>query len=217
MQEHLDRFLEGLKEHLGGNLVSVVLYGSAAEDGHDPKKSDVNVMVVLHEASLDPLSSAEKILLQGQRKANIRPVFWTKAELKGLADTFPVEFTGILKSHKIIYGADPLKGVRISPKNLRHQLEFELASKLLRLRSAWSELRGDSYGLEVFLVQFGTSFGHLFQHAAKLLGKKLKPELSTPFEKCRQLKRKEIKLKRDGLEKLYHEVHDAASAIVKLL
>ncbi len=217
MQEHLDRFLDGLKEHLGGNLVSVVLYGSAAGDSHDSKKSDVNVMVVLKEASLDPLSSAEKILLQGQRKANIRPVFWTKEELKSLSDVFPVEFSGILKSHKVVYGTDPLKGVRVSTKNMRHQLEFELASKLLRLRSAWVELRGDSYGMESFLIQYGTSFGHLFKHAQKFLGKKLKPELARPFDKCRQLKRREIKLKRDDLEKLYRDVHNSASAIVKLL
>ncbi len=217
MQEHLENFLSGLKEHLGNNLVSVVLYGSGAKDGHDPKKSDMNVMIVLNEVSLDPLSLAEKIILQGQRKANIRPVFWTKGELKSFADVFPVEFSGILKNHKVIYGSDPLRGIRVSTKNLRHQLEFELASKLLRLRTAWAELRGDSYGLEVFLIQFGTSFAHLFQHAQKLLGKKLKPDLSLPFEACRRLKRKEIKLKRHELERLYQEVHDAATAVVKAL
>ena len=45
----LDQLVEKLSKALGDELVSVVLYGSAASGDHDEKFSDYNVLCVLRE------------------------------------------------------------------------------------------------------------------------------------------------------------------------
>lgn len=65
------------------------------------------------------------------------PLLFTREEIIRGADVFPVEFLNIMHDHKILYGEDILKDIKISKKNLRLQLEFEFRSKLIHLRSEY--------------------------------------------------------------------------------
>ncbi len=70
------------------------------------------------------------------------PLLFTREELIRGVDVFPVEFLNIRHDYKILYGEDLLKVIKISKKNLRHQLEFEFRSKLIHLRSEYLLSRG---------------------------------------------------------------------------
>ncbi|MEW6558066.1 MAG: hypothetical protein AB1349_12070 [Elusimicrobiota bacterium] len=214
MQKYLDGFCEALVQLYGDNLVSIVLYGSAVKREHILKESDVNVMVVVKELTLKKLASLEKTINRAQRKANISVVFWTEEELKNSADVFPVEFLDIKEKYQVLTGRDIISDISIDTKNLRHQLEFELRSKLLRLRNEWLNLKGSKALLFDFLTHAGTSFLHLFNYAQKLAEGKIDNSLSKPFKRCVSLKKKEVKLGRSGLEELYNEVHDSVSEII---
>ena len=54
----LDKLVEGLKTELGGDLLSVVLYGSAVTGDYQEKVSDLNVLCVLKEAGVAQLEKA---------------------------------------------------------------------------------------------------------------------------------------------------------------
>ncbi|HCJ67538.1 MAG TPA: hypothetical protein DHV62_09555 [Elusimicrobia bacterium] len=217
MEKYLNEFSQALSSSLGENLIALILYGSAVKGENVPKQSDVNVMVVLSELTLEKLSSLETIIHNGQRKAKINPVFWTEEELKNSADVFPVEFLDIKEKYRILYGKDIFSEITVNTKNLRHQLEFELRSKLLRMRNEWLNLRGRKTPLYDFLTRAGTSFLHLFNYAKKLSTNKFDNSLAEPFGKCIALKRKEIKLGRAELETLYSEVHNSVAKIIAII
>jgi hypothetical protein len=148
------------------------------------------------------------------RKENLVPVFWTERELKASSDVFPVEFTDLKECNKVLYGRNVVAEIIVDGKNLRHQLEFELRSKLLRLRSEWFSIKDSKPLLAHFLGRAGTSFLYLFTHAQKRFSGKLEDALAEPFKKCVALKKKEIRLDRKGLQELYEDVHASVCRIV---
>ena len=141
-------------------------------------------MVLLREVSLSCIDSIETSIHRARKKANIIPLFWGAEELKDSADVFPIEFQDIAQNSKVLYGADPFKGIAIDTKNLAHQLEFELRSKLLTLRSEWPKVKGSRSLLSDFLARAGTSFIYLFAHAQNLSGGKLDDSLAESFRTC---------------------------------
>jgi hypothetical protein len=58
----------------------------------------------------------------------------TAREWRSSADIFPMEYSDILESHKVLHGQLPEGGAAVETRNLRHQLEFEAMGKLLHLR-----------------------------------------------------------------------------------
>lgn len=214
MKRELDEFSSSMSELFRDNFVAAVLYGSSAKSENILNGSDANIIVVLKDFSLDRLSLAEKIVKRGKRKADISCVFYTENELKTAADVFPVEFADIKENYRILAGRDVVAEISVDTKNLRHQLEFEMRSKLLKLRGGWLNLKGSRTRLFNFLTGTGTSFLHLFNYAQKLSGGKLENSLTEPYKKCIGLKKKEIRLDRAGLENLYRDVHDSVSKII---
>jgi hypothetical protein len=109
-----------IKEILGENLVTLAEYYIG-----DEKK----LIAICRNLDLD--------ILQKLKKSEEIPILFTKEELMQGVDVFPVEFLNIKLHHKILYGEDLLKDLKISKENLRHQLEFEFRSKLIHLRSEY--------------------------------------------------------------------------------
>jgi len=109
-----------IKEILGENLLAIAEYYTG-----DEKK----LLVVCSAIDFDSLRRLKKI--------RELPLLFTKEELIRGVDVFPVEFLNIKQNYKILHGEDILKDIKISKKNLRHQLEFEFRSKLIHLRSEY--------------------------------------------------------------------------------
>ncbi len=216
MKESLESFKRELLQKIDpSNLSSFILYGSSARGDFVPGKSDVNVMVVLEEIHLPVLSSVQKLVKKAAKKWRIVPVFWTERELRNSADVFPLEFLDMKKAYQVIEGKDVISELEIHTGNLRHQLEFELRSKLLHLRDDWFTLKGSRKNLQEFLIRAGTSYRYLFQHAEELLGEPLGESIFAPLKTCAQLRKKEIKLDRSALETLYEQVHGSLVNVIR--
>ncbi len=156
-QERLASLVEGLTSALGPNLDSVVLYGSAARDDHSGRGSDLNVLVVVTDGSparLEPAAAAER---RWRRDGNPPLLFVTCEWMRNSADVFPIEFTDMLASRRVLHGRDPLEGVHVAPRNLRHQCERELRSLVLKLRAAYLDAGGRTRAHEeVVSASFGS-------------------------------------------------------------
>ena len=61
-ERDVERFAERLEGALGDDLVAAVLYGSAARGTYVKGRSDMNVLVVLRDASAEALRPAAPIL-----------------------------------------------------------------------------------------------------------------------------------------------------------
>lgn len=217
MQMNIDKFVQELKQSLTDNLVSVVLYGSAVKGELIQKQSDVNVMIMMKKVVLADISSVEKLIHKTQNKLRLNPVFWTIDEIRCSIDVFPIEFMDILSNHKILYGENMFNNISVDTKNLRHQVEFELRTKLLRLRNEWLSVAGNKALMFNFLTGIGTSFLHIFTYAQKIANNKLEDSLAEPFRTCVRLKKKEIKYGTPELESLYEEIHNSVEKIIEVV
>jgi predicted nucleotidyltransferase len=214
MDKLLQDWVKALKQELGNNLVSVILYGSAVRGDHVAARSDVNLMLVFKKLDLKQITKVGELMGRKVKRQLPQLVFWTEEELKHAWDVFPLEFEDIRENHQCLVGKDPFDKRKVDKKRTRYQIEFELRSKLLNMRDTWLRSNRDKYALEIFIVKAGNSFDYLIREAARVLGKKLAMPRDI-FEKIKKVKKKEIRLKRDELQALFHQLHETVESVIK--
>ena len=165
-----EELTERLKETLGPNLKSVVLYGSAAADDRTRVFSDYNVLVVVGEMGLETLKHLAPIARKWGAAGNPTPLLFTEQRLRGAGDVFPIEFLDIKTTHRILFGADPFAGLDIQTGHLRHQLEYELRGKLIQLRQRYMDTEGKPRAVIELAEKSISTFAVLFKATLRLLG-----------------------------------------------
>ena len=95
-----------LREAYGPDLVSVTLYGSAAR-GDQVAGSDLNVVVVLRDLSLESLERGAGAVRSWQTAGNRSLLFFSPEWIERSADVFPLEFSDMRQWHVVIEGSDP--------------------------------------------------------------------------------------------------------------
>jgi predicted nucleotidyltransferase len=135
----LAEFVARAQTVLGENLVSALLFGSAAED-RLRRDSDVNLLLVLrewHRAELDQLRDP----LRTMRAAiDLQVMLVLEAELPQVVEAFAVKFADIASRHRVLHGA--ALGARLQPSAsaLRTRARQELLNLTLRLRERYVAL-----------------------------------------------------------------------------
>ncbi len=137
MKHQFDAFVDDLKGTHGRNLASVVLYGSAVTGDFVKNQSDYNLLIALHKIAPEDLRAAQAPMREWSRLGYSVPVYFTVSELQNAADVFPIEFHQMEQAHIVLYGENVLAALNISDEYLRHQTEYELRSKLIKLRRAF--------------------------------------------------------------------------------
>ncbi|HUQ98497.1 MAG TPA: nucleotidyltransferase domain-containing protein [Gemmatimonadaceae bacterium] len=140
----LEELVSQLQLAYGGGLRSVVLFGSAVAGEHRPKQSDYNVLVVVDSLPLDRLRAVAAVSKAWAEDGNPPPMTFTTREFKASSDIFPMEYADILERHRVLFGDSPFDGIRVSPQDLRLQVEQQTMGKLLQLRQATMGAGGDS-------------------------------------------------------------------------
>ena len=170
IQQQIEAFIDDLRATHGRNLVSVVLYGSAAAGDFLPKHSDYNIMIALERITPKDLREAHACIREWHKLGHPVPVYFTVSELKNAADVFPIEFHQMEVAHKVLYGRDVLEGLAISDRFLRHQIEYELRSKLLLLRRQYIPASATVEGLVTLMAESLTSFAALMRAVLLMKG-----------------------------------------------
>ncbi len=176
MKQQFDAFIDDLKTTHGKNLASVILYGSAAAGDFVPRQSDYNLLIALHRITPKDLRNANACLREWSKFGNSIPVYFTVSELQNAADVFPIEFHNMEQARKVLYGVDVLANLNISDEYLRHQTEYELRSKLMRLRRSYISASTSVEGLTNLMAESVSSFVALFR--AVLLINGLEPPVT---------------------------------------
>lgn len=170
MSNPFQGLLHDLRATHGKNLASVILYGSAAAGDFVPHQSNYNLLVALHSITPKELRNAQPCLREWAKLGHPLPVYFTVAELADAADVFPIEFHQMEAVRKVLYGKDVLEGVKISDQNLRHQTEYELRSKLIRLRRHYIPASATVEELQRLMAESLSSFSALFRAVLLLHG-----------------------------------------------
>jgi hypothetical protein len=157
-------------EAFGEDLVSIILYGSAAGRHYRPGKSDINFMVVLSNAGIDRLDRAFPLIKKwGKRKVAV-PLFLTENYVETSLDVFPIEYLNFKRNHVLVHGKDVLETLKFEPDMVRLQCEREIKGKLLILRQAFLETAGEARLLKNVAVQSLGAFLAIFEALLYLKG-----------------------------------------------
>lgn len=126
----------------GKDLVSLMLYGSAAGGAYVKGKSDINVLAVLTPEGMGRLEDGFA-LVKNWRKRNVAvPLVMTKQFITSSLDSYPIEFLNMKNNSVLIHGENVLESLVFKPEDLRLQIERELKSKILLLREGYLESAG---------------------------------------------------------------------------
>jgi len=170
MDHQLTAFIDDLRSTHRGNLVAVILYGSAATGDRDHRRSDYNLLIVLDTIGPEDLRNAHAAIREWAKLGHNVPVYFTAKEVENASDVFPIEFHQMKRARKVLYGRDVLADVDISNENLRHQVEFKLRSKLIMLRRQYIPASASVEGLERLMADSLVSFIALFRGVLMVMG-----------------------------------------------
>jgi len=186
MPGQLDQLVERLQKALGSDLVSVVLYGSAAVGDHEEKFSDYNVLCVLGQITPGQLGATGSIFRWWREQGNPAPLLLTENEVRTSTDCFAIEFHDIKEHHRMLYGADVVSSLAIDRSFYRAQVEHDLRAKLLRLRQKASGVLADKGVLCRLLADSISTFCVLFRHALILHGVEVPGRKRDIIERARE-------------------------------
>jgi hypothetical protein len=164
----LQELVDGLSLALGGKLLSVLLYGSKASGEYREDRSDVNVFILVENASWETLKLLGEPVRVWMRAGHRLPVFIPKSELQVYADSLPIELLDMQDHHKVVFGSDPLQGLKVDKANLRAQCAQELSVKQLKLRQAVLLAKGNPTRLRELLMASLASVLTLYRAALRL-------------------------------------------------
>jgi hypothetical protein len=146
----------------GSELVSLIVYGSAATGSYVKGKSDINLLVVLTEAGMNRLDAAFDTVKYWKKRKVATPLMMTKAFIETSLDSYPIEFLNMKNSHILVYGENVLANLAFQPADLRLQIERELKGKIILLRQGYLETEGSARQLRQLIRNSFTAFISIF-------------------------------------------------------
>ena len=169
-EDKISEFVKRTREAGGSNIQAIILFGSAVSGDFHPKLSDLNLFWVLHDNSFASLQALAPVARWWDRQKQPAALCMTRHELERSTDVFAIELLDMVEHHRVLFGEDVLRGLRISTHLHRVQIEYELREKLILLRQQLLlAAESDSRLLDVVL-RSAPSFGTLFRHALIALG-----------------------------------------------
>ena len=174
----VNEFAEQVSQALGGRLVSLVLYGSAARaQGAGSREPDgMNTLLIVDAVDAGLFTSLAAPIKAWSVK-HPAPLILTEREWRDSADAFPIEYEDIKDAHRLLAGRDPWHGVRVQPEAARRQLEHELKGKLMHLRQAYAAAWNQQRHLAEIVAGTRAGFLTMLRAVLRLAGR---PVPATP-------------------------------------
>jgi predicted nucleotidyltransferase len=180
MEKDLSQFVGRLARAAGDNLLSVVLYGSAARQEFDTEFSDVNLLCVVRELASAELAGIAPAVAGWVHSGYPAPLIFSHHELERSTDVFAIEMLDIQQHHRVLYGEDVFRNLHVPMERHRAELEHELRTKLLLLRQHYLLVPADNKKLAALMLDSVSNFATLFRHTLLTLGglpPRAKPEV----------------------------------------
>jgi predicted nucleotidyltransferase len=138
--EHaLADFVAAARGAFGDALVSVLLFGSAAE-GRLRATSDVNVLVVLRRFDRAAADGLREPLRVAMAAIDLHAMFLLESELGEALQAFALRFADIAARHRVLHGSDPFAAVTLPREALVRRLQQVLLNLQIRLRERYLAL-----------------------------------------------------------------------------
>ena len=134
IENELTRFVEAARGAFGSDLLSAVVFGSAAED-RLRATSDVNLVLVLRRFEPSALTGLHGELVVAESAIRLRPMFLLESEVADAATAFALKFDDIKRRHRVLFGDDPFAMLEVPRPAAILQLQQVLLNLLVRMRA----------------------------------------------------------------------------------
>ncbi len=133
----LNDFVTTTKSVCGTNLISIVLFGSAAE-GRMRATSDVNLILVLKAFDVSQINQLRETLRLYSASIKLGVMFLLESEIASASEAFAVKFNDILNRHIILAGTNPFEALKVSRAATIQRLKQVTVNLMLRLRERYA-------------------------------------------------------------------------------
>jgi predicted nucleotidyltransferase len=201
-----------LEKTLAGELVGVIVYGSAVRGEYRPSESDVDAVIVVEHARLEDLRAIRDATQLARWSARIESMVVVASELEGAADVFPLLYDEIGKEGVTIVGTNPFASIRVQDRHRRLRIEQELREAQIRLRRAAVDA-GDDAALAGAILRKTRQIRAPLAALFALRGEPSETSLAAVLEKARAV----YGVATDVLAAAHEKPAEAHAALVALL
>ena len=152
IKDILDRFVKHIHQQWSDDLGALVLFGSAARGDFIVGRSNINLLLVVPDLSVDLLRRTGQLHRVWGKQQIIAPLLMTNENLARSRNLFPLEFLQMTQGHVLLAGQNPFGKTQIDTVRLSWQCEQELMANLLRVRQRFIEGEGRIEAIQALLL-----------------------------------------------------------------
>ena len=171
IRDAVSKLVDDLTRAAGKNLKGLILYGGLARGRYRHGKSDINLVVVLGDASAESLAVIAPVLRAAWRAVRIEPFIVQVSDVPRLAAVFPTKVLDIQSHRVVLMGEDPFAGVEVSREQIRLRVEQGLSNLALRLRRRYISIFDDPRSMASALADAAVPFKVELAAMLRLVGK----------------------------------------------
>lgn len=230
-EQIFQEFTDDFMKTFGDELISIILYGSAARGEYIYKRSDINFLIVLTEQGIKELRRALLLIPRWQKRKVSTPLILTEGYIRSALDSFPIEFLNMKQHYQLVYGKDVFAEIEIQPEHLRLQCEREIRGKLLYLREGYLNTHGKSYRIKHLIRASLPAFTSIFSALLYLKNVEVPPSQgqlfnqtvdefgldSSLFEKILKLGENKLKLDSSQLNQVMEDYIEQIRKLTKIV
>ena len=154
-----DTLAADLREIFGGRLTMVAAFGG---DSHS--------CAVIQSLTLDDLDRCAALDAKWKKLGLDAPLFLLEPELARSLDAFPLEFSEIIATRRVVTGPDVFEHLSVAKADLRRACEVQARGHLVHLREGYIEAGGNRKTVEALVTAAIPPFRALVTNAARLDG-----------------------------------------------
>lgn len=169
----VERLAADFSGALGERLLGISMYGSAVSHEFLPGKSDVNLLIVLSDTSMEVLRECGPVITRWMKRGIAVPVIMTPEWFAAAQSVFPVEVLEMQHSYRVLFGNDFLAGISLDRNDLYMQCRRELMVTGRRLKNVVIEKGGSVRRLEDVMLESVNALLPVFKALLVICGRKI--------------------------------------------
>lgn len=222
-------FFLDILTHCKEDIISIYLIGSAATKDFHPKYSDINTLIVVKETKIAFLDFIAALGKRYGKKKIRAPLIMTRDYINRSLEVFPLEFLEMKLIHRLVYGEDVLKDIKIEKTDVRLQCERELKGKLQHICQGYIKAMGNRTALTDLFVGSLSGYFPVLRGMLFLYDQKIPRERSEVlfaleryfdidigvYKKLLEIRSKDVYPPLDVLREIFENLYHVLDAVIK--
>jgi hypothetical protein len=155
----IDALAGQLKEIFGERLRMVAAFGDHG-----------GACVVVESLTIDDLDRCAAHTVKSKISGVETPLFFITSELRRALDVFPLEFSEIIATRRVVAGVDMFADIEVPKQDLRRACEVQARGHVVHLREGYLEAGGDTKAVAALVSAAIAPFRALVSNVARLEG-----------------------------------------------